>query len=227
MAGKAYTSAFERLRGLPPTFSGRTLTAKFQWTSITASNYLAAWRRAGLIRSLGGHSDLHLNLVADQSPKLEQALRQLYPRAVKIGADVLREAGWTTQIIRKPEVAVKPEDGLYKLNDFTLVPRSAQWFERVQPGTTDPSPEALRRLRPAWALADMIWRYLDRRCKDGWLLAPDDIDLDAALDDEEAPAACAAFNLPSDVFSQQAYEHVFDERELAQPFASRRPQTHR
>lgn len=211
--GKTYTSAFARLQDLPAMFSGPTLTAKFRWTSSAASNYLAAWRKAGLIRSLGGHSDLHLNLVVNQNPNLEQVLRQLYPRAVKVGADVLREAGWTTQIIRMPEVAVPPGQRLFKLNDFTLVPRGARWFERVRPGTTDPAPDALRRLRPAWALADMIWRYLDRRCKDGWLLAPDDIDLDAAQDDVEAPAACAAFQLPGDVFLQRGYEAAFETRQ--------------
>lgn len=215
--GTTYTSAFERLQDLPATFNGPTLTAKFRWTSSAASNYLATWRRAGLIRSMGGHSDLHLNLVADPNPNLEAALRQLYPQAVKLGADVLREAGWTTQIIRLPEVAVPSDARLFKLNDFSLVARGAQWFERVRPGTTDPAPDALRRLRPAWALADMISRSMDRRCKDGWLLAPDDIDLDAALDDPEAAHACAAFHLPADVFLSARYEAVYASSRTQQP----------
>lgn len=210
---KTYTSAIERLRELPETFTGSDLTVKFQWSAALASSYLANWRKAGLVRSLGGHSDVHMNLLANRRPNIEQALRRAFPNAIKVGADILREAGWTTQIQRMPEVAVESTSPRYKLVDFTLVARSPGWFEAVRPGSIDPV-HGMRRLKPAWALADMIDRFLDRRVKNSWLLAPDDLDLDAAADDPESAAALSAFGLPATSLSQSGYAQIYDEQRL-------------
>jgi len=204
-----YTSAIERLRELPEVFTGRDLTVRFQWPSDTASTYLAQWRRAKLVRSLGGHSDVHMNLVARPQPNAEAALRRALPEAVKTGADVLREAGWTTQIDRQPEVAILTTSPRYKLQDFRLSGRAPRWFETVAPGLID-TDDGVRRLKPAWALADMIHRYLDRRVQGRWLLAPDDIDLDQAASDTGAADAIRAFGLPADAFTQAGYTAIYD-----------------
>lgn len=209
---KAYTSAIQRLRALPEVFTGRDLTVRFQWTAALASTYLANWRKAGLVRSLGGHSDVHLNLVVRPEPRLELALRRILPEATRIGADILREAGWTTQILRVPQVAVHASSPRYQLVDFALEPRSNPWFLKVGPGVIDPK-NGLRQLKPAWALADMMDRFMDRRVKHSWLLASDDIDLEAAASDPDAPAAIAAFGLVPGAFSPSAYSRVYDSRE--------------
>lgn len=206
---KTYTSAIDRLLGLPAVFTGRDLTLKFQWSAATASAYLAQWRRADHVRSLGGHSDVFMNLVVQRNPDLESALRRAFPEAVKVGADVLRQAGWTTQIMQRPEVAVLSSGPKYKLLDFTLSPRAPGWFARIKPGLEAPA-QGVKRLRPAWALADMIERCMDRRVKQAWLLAPDDLDLDAARADSETDAALAAFNLAPDGFADEAYAEMFE-----------------
>ena len=206
---KTYTSAIDRLLGLPAVFTGRDLTLKFQWSAATASAYLAQWRRAAHVRALGGHSDVFMNLVVQRNPDLESVLRRAFPEAVKVGADVLREAGWTTQIMQRPEVAVRSGGPKYKVIDFTLSPRAPGWFARIKPGLEAPT-QGLKRLRPAWALADMIDRCIDRRIKQAWLLAPDDLDLEAAREDAEMGIALAAFGLAPDALSDDAYTDLFE-----------------
>ncbi|MDP3357202.1 MAG: hypothetical protein Q8M51_15230 [Polaromonas sp.] len=207
---QTYISAIRRLSELAEVFTGRDLTVKFQWSGVTASSYLANWRKAGLIRSLGGHSDVHLNLVKNRNPNLEAALRRALPEACKIGVDVLREAGWTTQIVAQPEVAILPSSPSYKLEDFQLVVRSAVWFARVAPGTQDPH-DAAKRLLPAWALADMLARASDRRVRKAWLLAPDDLDLTAAQQDPQMQEALTAFNLAAEIVFEPDYARLYDD----------------
>lgn len=206
---QTYISATRRLNELAEVFTGRDLTVKFQWSAVTASTYLANWRKAGLIRSLGGHSDVHLNLVKNCTPNLEAALRRALPEACKIGVDVLREAGWTTQIVAQPEVAILPGSPSYKLADFQLVVRSAAWFARIAPGMLDQD-NAAKRIVPAWALADMLARASDRRVRKAWLLAPDDLDLTAAQQAPQMRAALAAFDLPMEAVLEREYARIFD-----------------
>ena len=206
---QTYISATRRLGELSEVFTGRDLTVKFQWSAVTASSYLANWRKAGLVRSLGGHSDVHLNLVKNRNPNLEAALRRALPEACKIGVDVLREAGWTTQIVAQPEVAVLPGSPSYKLVDFQLVVRSAAWFARVSPGMLDPN-GGVKRLTPAWALADMLSRASDRRVRKAWLLAPDDLDLAAAQLDPQMQEALAAFDLAAEILAEWDYARFYD-----------------
>ena len=204
-----YVSALRRLGELPEVFSGRDLTVKFQWRAAVASSYLANWRKAGLILSLGGHSDVHLNLVKNRNPNIEAALRRALPEACKVGADVLREAGWTTQIVAQPEIAILPNSPAYKLTNFQLTARSARWFTRVAPGTLDPG-DAAKRLTPAWALADMLARATDRRVRKAWLLAPEDLDLDAAQTDPQMHAALATFGLADALVVDAGYAKTYD-----------------
>lgn len=206
---QTYISATQRLSELAEVFTGRDLTVKFQWSAVTASSYLANWRKAGLIRSLGGHSDVHLNLIKNRNPNTEAALRRVLPEACKIGVDVLREAGWTTQIVAQPEMAILASSPSYKLADFQLVVRSAAWFARIAPGMLDPD-SAAKRLMPAWALADMLARASDHRVRKAWLLAPDDLDLTAAQQDPKMQAALAAFDLVADIVSEPGYARFYD-----------------
>lgn len=206
-----YVSSVQRLRELPAVFSGRDLTVRFQWPSATASQYLANWRKAGLIRALGGHSDVFMNLIAAPQPDIEQALLRALPEAVRIGVDVLREAGWTTQIHRMPDIAILTSSPRYKLADFSLQTRTPAWFARIKPGLAEAGP-GVARLGPAWALADMIDRYLDKRVKGAWLLAPDDLELGEAAAAEDAVGAFNAFGLDMGFLTEEGYAHVYDSR---------------
>lgn len=171
-----YTSAIRRLALLPEVFTGGELAVLFGWKSGICSTYLASWRKAGLVQSLGGRSDVHMNLLrnAQASPLL--ALRRAYPQAVKIGMDVLREAGWTTQIPSVIDIAVPSGSTLHHLPGFALTTRTAKWYASVSSGT-EHAAHGIDRLQPAWALADMLARAKDTRVRHAWLPDPEDLDL--------------------------------------------------
>jgi hypothetical protein len=209
----AYVSALDRLRELPAVFSGRDLTVRFAWTAALASSYLAQWRRAKLVRSLGGHSDVHMNLVAQPQADEQRALRMAFPRAVVLGAEVLRGAGWTTQVPHRPDVAVPVSGPRYAVEGFNLEPRTERWYARVSPGVQQVA-GSVARLAPAWALADMIARAQDARVRGAWLLAPDDIDLDAARADAALPQALHAFGLPTEAAAEDAYLQAYEAVQL-------------
>jgi len=171
-ASRAQVSAFERLRDLPALFRGGDLTRQFGWTSKTASQYLYLWKRRGLVQSLGGHSDVYANLLASRHPDWEGAVVIAMPSAVLIGIEALRRAGWTTQLLQRPTIAVKFSSPMFKTDHFEVVNRDPHWFNQVAPAIEGHPREGLRILRPAWALADLLYHG-------GWEesgLSPDDIE---------------------------------------------------
>ena len=194
MSDRPYTSATQRLSTLPEVFTGSDLTILFGWKSAVASTYLALWRKAGLVKSLGGRSDVHMNLVQNRRVNPEQALRRAYPRAIKVGLDVLRQAGWTTQIPSAVDVAVPKASGLHGIEGFHLRHRSDKWFGCVSIGVQKLT-LGIDQLQPAWAIADMLARAQDKRVADAWLLAPDDVDLDAVFADDVLQPALAAMGV--------------------------------
>ena len=209
---RTYTSANDRLTQLPAIFTGSDLTIRFGWTSAYASQYIQQWRKRGLVQSLGGLSDVHFNLLQCRAPNLEAGLRRAIPQAVKGGVDVLREAGWTTQVIRHLEALVPSNGPIYALNEVTLQLRKPQWFVLTEIGTIAVEPEeGIRRLQPSWALADMIHRSCDRRVKDAWLLDPDDIDLEAARADKSMEKPLSHFKLSSSLVSDDGYAALYDD----------------
>lgn len=206
----ARMSARERLQRLPEVFTGPELGLCFGWRSGIASTYLANWRAGGLIKSLGGRSDVHMNLVVNPQVNAEVALRRAFPLSCRLGVDVLREAAWTTQITHCPEVAVPSDGSLYAVEGFDLVTRSPNWFKRVLPGVEFVQ-GGVDRLRPAWALADMIARTQDRRVQGAWLLDPDDLDLEGVAQDRYLSAATVAFGLDPNLLTPEGYADLYDE----------------
>ncbi len=209
MSERSYTSSVNRLASIPEIFTGGDLTVLFGWKSAICSSYLAAWRKAGLIKSLGGRSDVHMNLLRNRQVNPEAALRRAFPVAIKVGVDILREAGWTTQIPIVPDVAVPRSSSLYKLTDFALTPRTEKWFQRVAPGTQR-LPQGVDRLQPAWALADMIARAKDRRVRHAWLLDPEDLDLQTVRSDKAVTPALRSFELNRDCLDDAGYERLYE-----------------
>ena len=191
-ASRTQVSAFERLRDLPALFRGGDLTRRFSWTSKTVSQYLYLWKRRGLVQGLGGHSDVYANLLASRHPDWEAALVMAMPSAVLIGIEALRRAGWTTQLVQRPTVAVKSGYPTFKTGHFDLVTRDPYWFDQAAPGIEGSAAEGLRTLRPAWALADLVhhtrWEHSG--------LSPDDIEwAQAASAERDWRAARKAFGL--------------------------------
>jgi hypothetical protein len=205
---RIYTSAVSRLAALPEVFTGGDLTVLLGWKSGICSSYLAQWRKAGLIKSLGGRSDVHMNLVRNRQVNPELALRRVFPNSVKVGVDILREAGWTTQIASSIDVAVPTASSLYDLPGFTLSTRTAKWFQRVAPGI-DKVQQGIDQLQPGWALADMLARAQDARVRNAWLLDPEDLDLESVRRDKKMGAALRAFGLEMDCVDDAGYERLY------------------
>lgn len=188
------TSAIVRLQSLPPVFRGADLTVRFQWTSKAASQYLYLWKRRGLVRGLGGHSDVYANLLANPNPNWEKALLAAMPSAVVTGIEALRQAGWTTQVPHRPTVAVHAKQSVFNIDPYEIVKRDAKWFEETRGGIVGDRADGLPVLRPAWALADM-------RTEQDWGdcgLWPDDIEWSeiTAQDEQDWQTACRIFDLP-------------------------------
>src|SRR6185437_6552415 len=144
---RTQVSAFERLRDLPALFRGGDLTRQFGWTSKTASQYLYLWKRRGLVQGLGGHSDVYANLLADRRPDWDRAVVIAMPSAVLIGIEALRRAGWTTQLVQRPTIAVKSGHPAFKTEHFDVVNLAPHWFDQVTPGIEGSPDEGLRTLR--------------------------------------------------------------------------------
>lgn len=203
-------SAIERLNSLPEVFTGSELTVIFGWKSTIASNYIANWKRSGLIKSLGGRSDIHMNLIKNPSVSKELALRRAYPHAVKIGLDVLRQAGWTTQIPSSIEIAVPKLSTIYEIEGVTISFRPDSWFSVVKSGIIY-SDEGIDQLKPAWALVDMIARASDKRVSNAWILDPDDLDIDEVAKSKDIPKALECFGMPKDLLKDDGYETLYSD----------------
>lgn len=205
-----YTSSFDRLRNLPEVFTGRELTIRFGWKSAMASNYLANWKRAGLVQALGGRSDVYMNRVRNPQVSPEVAMRRAFPDAIKVGVDVLRAAGWTTQIPATPEVAVSSKTTRYAVSGFELTARSPAWFRAVRAGI-EHATDGLDRLAPEWALADMIARALDKRVRNAWLLDPEDLAINSVLETKSLPKALAGLGLSPACLLGNGYANIYQQ----------------
>lgn len=189
-AGVAPWSSHRRLLELSPVFSPVDLSAQLGAGKLsTARVLLTRWHRAGLTMPVSPRGGICLNLVklravasmdyggmtvdvqySDHSvwrPWLEQAVARAFPSAIRVGAEVLHEAGWITQLPRNLTVATVREgigsrsvvsDALTE--QLRIVVRPARWYSTVHDGGGVLQFEGRRApmntLSPTWALADAI-----------------------------------------------------------------------
>ena len=186
-------SALERLNSLPEIFRGSDLTVRFGWTSKAASQYVYLWKKRNLVKALGGHSDVYVNMLRTEHPNWEKAVLMAMPKALVIGIEALRQAGWTTQIPQRPTLATAKWEVVYSTDPYEMIPKDESWFALVRPGMPGGRTTGLPTLRPAWALADLL---KDAEWGDMGLW-PDDIVADAITpqDEEDWEQACAAFGI--------------------------------
>jgi hypothetical protein len=178
---------------LPPVFHVADLTIRFRWCPRTAARRLFEWHARGKVARLGGRSGIYANLVRDKYPNWELALRMVMATGVIIGIEILRRAGWTTQIPYVPTVVVDAAQPFYQIQHFHVEALDFEWFTMMKDGIRPAEADSLRYLTPSWALADLIKR-------EGWCdcgLGPDDIywDMVTEQDQREWTAACVALNL--------------------------------
>lgn len=186
-------SVDEGLYCLPSVFHLADLTIRLGWNPGFAMRNLHVWRARGQVAALGGRSGAYANLIAARHPNWELALQMVMPTAVVIGVEILRRAGWTTQIQSAPTVAVSSAQQAYTVKNFTVELLPPEWFEQIKPGVLSGEGVALSHLAPAWALADMIKR-------EGWCncgLGPDDIYWELVTEQDLIAwrAACRALGL--------------------------------
>lgn len=175
---RIYTSARDRLMKLAdfgPFFEGRHAMQVFDWSPKTAAHYLWLWAQQGLVRPLGGKSDVFFNLVADRAAesRIEAAIRRVMPGAVVGPLNVLNESGLTTQRPGTLQLLVRPDERQLTIVAAQVESRPPTWWSAidlangVEPGTE----ESLARLTQGAAIADSA---LSPGGPD-----PDDIDFEA------------------------------------------------
>jgi len=180
--------AFDRLCELPPLFSSGDVARLFGWTGTHADVRIKQWRDQALIQSFG-RSGLHFNCVVDPGAPVrygDEALRRLMPSAIVGHLTVLHDAGWTTQVPRDRHVYVASRRSYPKLPGYQLHGRPRRWLDRARSHfDEEPGGRGLRRVTPAFALADVIAR--------GELAGLDPDDFEADVAGEQALAVPAIY----------------------------------
>lgn len=173
-----YTSARERLLRLGrfgPFFQGSHAMQVFGWSPKTAAQYLWLWSKQGLVKPLGGKSDLFFNLVSDHASetRVEAAIRRAMPGAVIGPLNVLNESGITTQRPGTLQLLVRPDERRFSIEAAQVESRSLSWWAAIDfaKGIDPGSEESLARLLPGAAIADSA--------VSAGGLDPDDIDFNA------------------------------------------------
>lgn len=181
------------LQRLPWVFHVADLTLRLGWKPRLAQEQLYRWSRQGLVCGLGGRSGVYANLIVSKYPDWEMGLRMVMPTAVVSGLEVLRRAGWITQIPYLITVTVSAAHRVYQVDRFEVNVQGPEWFDVVAPGIRSGEGVALPSLAPAWALADLVRR-------EGWCdcgVGPDDIYWDGVTmcDERDWADACAALGI--------------------------------
>lgn len=181
------------LRSLPWVFHVADLTLRLGWKPHFALQELYRWNRQGRVCGLGGQSGVYANLIVSEYPDWEMGLRMVMPTAVVSGLEVLRRAGWITQIPYLITVTVSAAHRVCQVDKFDVNVQGAEWFDVMAGGMRSGEGVALPSLAPAWALADLIRR-------EGWCdcgVGPDDIYWDSVTmsDQRDWADACAALGL--------------------------------
>jgi len=212
---KPYVPSTERLLNLPDVFKGADLTLRFGWDSKRTSHYLYLWKKGRLVAPLGGHSDTFVNLLTTVNrPDWGLATLEAMPSAVIIGIEALRAAGWTTQIMARPEIAVNKQYPVYKIDPYQVVPMSQRQMRVViEPGTNRDVEGGLPMLHPSWALAEMLYRQGWNACGlqtddlDPWFETEEDA-MDAQTEWDKACQSMSSFRQPTPAVLQAWSEVV-------------------
>lgn len=217
------TSAVEHLARLPDVFDMGQFSLSAGVTPASAKVMLSRWASQGLIAHAGPQAGIYYKRLGEKWSADDQtacAILTLYPAAVVCGASVLHAHGWTTQIPRSIHIHVPTQSRNIQIHGVSMTKRPMSWYETLhehqttalsnndEPGEHHAGPwGALRKLSPAWALADLV-----ARAEEGgneWLPDPDDIDIPPESINECLHAS-AALGIPADVMSSyitQSQQH--------------------
>ncbi|MDO9435753.1 hypothetical protein [Hydrogenophaga sp.] len=172
------TSVIEHLQAMPDVFDLGLFVLATGVARASAKVMLSRWASKGYIELAGPKSGIYfkrLGALLDHSEQVEAGVLHLYPSATICGATVLHRAGWITQIPHDFHVAIEGRPSAVQINGVTLHQRPLLWFQTVHEQSgfapdSHASLQSMRKLRPHWALADMM------TFRDGWV--PDEDDLE-------------------------------------------------
>lgn len=203
---------YERLRALPPVFSlhdlrlgppqGSRGAGAPGLTNGAERVALARWTARDMVRPAGPRLGRYYNLVADpRGPDvhLGTVLTAEFGSVVLIGATVLADSHWTTQIPHLLTVAVPMARSIPQIEGALIYGRPPEWFSAVRSSVRagDRGRFALPSLTPEFALADAL-RHGDSLHG----LAPDDIEVpDPDERAEDLMNALSALHVPPDRYA--------------------------
>jgi hypothetical protein len=156
--GVKEVSGRERLARLGPVFTRQDLIFNYGMTPNVANVMLSRWhRRDGLVRPLGGRSEVYFNLMQEPNwhSQFEIALKLAVPHAITIGQSAYSH-GWTSQLPTVRHLAVPKSVQIYTIEGCQFHQRRREWFIAIAPGIQYKK-HTIPELRPAWALADAIF----------------------------------------------------------------------
>lgn len=192
--------AGERLKQLPSVFTMADLCRVSSVTPKDASVMLHRWRAREMVRSFSPKSGVYFNLV--NSPQwednLETALVRVLPSSVRVGEDVLFQAGWITQKSRSPAYAVWEEGRHVALEDILLVDRPSSWYQLLHTLKGLTSQRPVPSVSPSFALADALIFGNGEL----WVPAPDDLYIDDVSGGDFVKALHALISLKQVSFIQ-------------------------
>lgn len=178
---KVYTSAYQRLMAMPEIFNAISFARLNNVTPKEASVYLSRMKTKKMVDSFDGRAKVYFNLVKNQQAKSDHiidGLKMIYPCAILRGESVLHNAGWTTQIPQRINIAVLESRSYINISEFVLSPKKQDWYDKVRSHWLMPNNKekiatfGLPALPPALALADLY------HSKSDWQPDPDDLDID-------------------------------------------------
>jgi hypothetical protein len=189
-----------RLMRLPAVFSLNDLSLGEGLTPEAARVTISRWHCAGMAAPAGPRSGLWYNLVVDRrgaDVNLGAVLRRQFGSPVMIGAAVLHDAGWVTQVPHAATVAVPLARCYPQITGATLYGRPPVWYATVATAWRAARRwyDGLPSLPPEFALADALGHRDSLHH-----LRPDDIEIPYGTPYGTLMGALRAMHVPPDIF---------------------------
>lgn len=94
---------------------------------------LHRWKQAGLLRPLGGRSDVFFNLVVQPqwAKNFQYAIRRAIPFARLVRPEAWRARGWTTQIHYQLDVVIPTKAVGHAIEGVRVHLRGVRWSRTV------------------------------------------------------------------------------------------------
>lgn len=192
----------EQLNQLPVVFSLAEMRRILMYPTESAHVTLHRWAAKKFIDPLAPRAGVYFNLEKDRHARdkhLGEAIKRKYPTTRIVGAPVLANHGWTTQIQHTVPLAVNipplksatsSSNGYLNVPEINFSYRTRKWWRAALLDAQDISSKhthvnGFQAVSPAFALVDM-WIHRDN----GWFPAPDDLYIDDPAINDLLLTAC-------------------------------------